>query len=390
MLRSLLAVLVVLLLGSAAAGAYWHYVALPAQQKQQAPGPGGRGGGGPVPVEAMSVKVEPAETAVEAVGTLLSNESVTVRPEVAGRIAAFHFEEGGRVTAGQLLVELDASTEKATLAEAKARLMLAQNNLERARELRRTNVGTQRALDEAEAAYKIAEAAVELAQAQFAKRQIKAPFDAKVGLRRVSVGEFVTAGTELTTLEQIDPIKVDFRVPELFLPAVAVGNPIRISVDAFPDRAFVGRVTAIDPAVDERGRALIVRAAIDNPDEALRPGLFARVQLTLSIKPEALWIAEEAIVPQGREQVVFRLVDQGEGKPKRVERVVVKTGMRRPGEVEIVEGLRAGDLVVTAGVGRVRDGAAAIVQAPGQGPRPGTGGGPPTARGAGTAPAPQG
>ncbi|MCX7629254.1 MAG: efflux RND transporter periplasmic adaptor subunit [Geminicoccaceae bacterium] len=362
MLRSVLSLLVVLLLGSAAAGAYWQYVALPAQHKQQAAAPGRGGGGGPVPVEAMAVKVAPAEISIEAVGTLLSNERVSVRPEVSGRVAAFHFEEGGKVAAGQLLVELDASVERASLAEARARLFLAQNNLERARELRRSNVGTQRALDEAEAAFRIAEAAVELAQAQLAKRQIRAPFDARVGLRRVSVGEFVAAGTELTTLEQLDPIKVDFRVPELFLPAVRVGNSIRVAVDAFPGRSFEGRVTAVDPAVDERGRALVVRATIPNADELLRPGLFARVRLTLSTKPEAYWIAEEALVPQGAEQFVFRLLDQGEGKPKKVERVAVKTGLRRPGEVEIVEGLRPGDLVVTAGVTRVRDGALALVR----------------------------
>ncbi len=385
MLRSLVSIFVVLLLGSAAAGAYWQYVALPAQQKQQTPAAGR--GNAPVPVEAMPVKIAPAEISVEAVGSLLSNERVSVRPEVSGRIAAFHFEEGGKVTAGQLLVELDASVERATLAEARARLFLAQTNLERARELRRSNVGTQRALDEAEAAFRIAEAAVELAQAQLAKRQIRAPFDARVGLRRASVGEFVTAGTELTTLEQIDPIKVDFRVPELFLPAVQVGNPIRITVDAFPDRSFEGRVVAIDAALDERGRSLVVRAAIPNQDELLRPGLFARVQLTLASKPEALWIAEEALVPQGGAQFVFRLVDQGPGEPKRVERVPVSIGMRRPGEVEITEGLKPGDLVVTAGVMRVRDGGLALVRRPGEAPRRGGEGGVPTA---GPAAAPSG
>lgn len=385
MLRSILAVIVVLLVGGGGAAAYWQLVALPAQQQKQQAGPGGRGGGGPVAVEAMPVKVAPAERTVEAVGTLLSNERVTIRPEVAGRIVALDLVEGGRVAQGQVLVELDASVERAALADAEARRLLALSNLERARELRRTNVGTQRALDEAEAGFRIAEAAVELARAQLAKRTIKAPFDAKASLRGVSVGEFVTAGTALFTLEQIDPIKVDFRIPELFLPAVRVGNEIRIAIDAFPGQSFAGRVTAIDPLVDERGRSLLVRASIANADEALRPGLFARVSLTLSIKPEALWIAEEALLPQAGKQYVFKVVDQGEGKPRTVARVEVTTGLRRPGEVELTSGVAAGDLIVVAGITKVREGAPIVVKVPG-GPPPAA----PTARGAAEGPARQG
>lgn len=384
MLRSLLAVLVVLLLGGGAA-AYWQLVALPAQQQQRLQaGPGGRGAGGPVAVEAMRVKVAPAERTVEAVGTLLSNERVTIRPEVAGRIVSLDLVEGGRVQKDQVLVELDASVERAALADAEARRLLALTNLERARELRRSNVGTQRALDEAEASFRIAEAAVELARAQLAKRVIRAPFDAKASLRGISVGEFVTAGTPLFSLEQIDPLKVDFRIPELFLPAVRVGNEIRVSIDAFPDRSFTGRVTAIDPLVDERGRSLLVRASIANPDESLRPGLFARISLTLSVKPEALWVAEEALVPQAGKQFVFRVVDQGEGKPKTVDRVEVTTGLRRPGEVELTSGVAAGDLVVVAGVTKLREGAPVTLLPATDGPRPGapSGANLPTARAA--------
>lgn len=381
-LRSILAVVVVLVVGGGGAAAYWQLVALPAQQQRQQVGPGGRGGGGPVVVEAASVRVSPAERTVEAVGTLLSNERVTIRPEVAGRIVALDLVEGGRVREGQVLVELEASIERAALADAEARRLLALNNLERARELRRTNVGTQRALDEAEASFRIAEAAVELAKAQLAKRTIRAPFDAKASLRGISIGEFVTAGTALFSLEQIDPIKVDFRVPEIFLPTVNVGNEIRVGIDAFAGRTFTGRVTAIDPVVDERGRSLLVRASIANPDEALRPGLFARVSLTLSVKPDALWIAEEALVPEGGKQFVFRIVDQGEGKPKTVKRVEVTTGLRRPGEVELTSGVAPGDLLVVAGVTKVREGTPVVLQTPGgTPPGPPVGPAPPTARG---------
>jgi membrane fusion protein (multidrug efflux system) len=188
----------------------------------------------------------------------------------------------------------------------------------------------------------------------------------------------------LFSLEQIDPVKVDFRIPELFLPAVRVGNEIRIGIDAFPGRSFTGRVTAIDPVVDERGRSLLIRASIANPDEALRPGLFARVSLTLSIKPDALWVAEEALLPQAGKQFVFRVVERGEGRPKTVERVEVVTGLRRPGEVEITSGVRAGDLVVVAGITKVREGAS-VTLLPATAPPPRDapdGTAPPTARGA--------
>jgi membrane fusion protein, multidrug efflux system len=213
LLRSLIAILVVLLVGAGAAGAYWQFVMVPGGQAATA-AIGGRGANrGPVPVEAAEVKVAPAEVTTEAVGTLSSNESVLLKPEVAGRIASINFEEGRPVKAGQVMIELDALVEKAQLIEAQAQLELATANLERARELRRSNAGTQRALDEAQAQQRTATASVDLAKARLAKLTLLAPFDAVAGLRRVSVGEFVTAGDELVNLEQIQPLKVDFRIP---------------------------------------------------------------------------------------------------------------------------------------------------------------------------------
>lgn len=259
MLRSLIAILVVLLVGAGAAGAYWQFVMVPGGQAATA-AIGGRGANrGPVPVEAAEVKVAPAEVTTEAVGTLSSNESVLLKPEVAGRIASINFEEGRPVKAGQVMIELDALVEKAQLIEAQAQLELATANLERARELRRSNAGTQRALDEAQAQQRTATASVDLAKARLAKLTLLAPFDAVAGLRRVSVGEFVTAGDELVNLEQIQPLKVDFRIPEVFLPSLFdVGGQKRILVvvDAIPEEQFSGRVYAVNPLVDEQGRAI--------------------------------------------------------------------------------------------------------------------------------------
>lgn len=373
MLRSLVAILVVLLLGAGAAGAYWTFVMAPAGDSATG-SLGGRGGGnrGPVPVEAAEVKVAPAEVTTEAVGTLGSNESVILKPEVAGRVVAINFEEGRSVRAGQVMVELDASIEKAQLVEAEAQLELATANLERARELRRSNAGTQRALDEAQAQQRTAAAAVDLAKARLAKLTLVAPMDAMAGLRLVSVGDFVTAGTEIVNLEQIQPLKVDFRIPEIFLPALndtAGQKRIQLRVDAFPDRAFTGRVYAINPLVDEQGRAIVVRAQIENPldprtgEPQLRPGLFARVTLTLSEQENALWVAEEALLPQGSRQFVYKVVPGAEGG-QQVALTEVTLGRRRAGEVQITTGLARGDVVVTAGLLKLRDKTAVTVQAP--------------------------
>lgn len=357
MLRSLLAVLVVLLVGVAAGGAYWKLVMVPGAQPA-AGGPGaGRGGpGGPVVVEALPVRVGDAETSIEAVGTLASNESVVIRPEVDGRVTAINFAEGTAVEARTPLLELDSSIERAELAQAEAQRDLARSNFDRAKELRRNNVGTQRALDEADSALRTAEAQVELARARLDKRSLAAPFAGTAGLRDVSPGEFVTAGTAIVNLEQLDPLKVDFRVPEIFLPAVAAGQTVALAIDAFPDREFAGVVKAIDPLIDKAGRSIVVRARIGNADGALRPGLFARVRLTLALRADALFVPEEAIQPQGERVFVFKVADGGEGKPQVAKLTEIKLGGRRRGEVEVREGLAPGDLVVTAGLLKVRDG----------------------------------
>lgn len=355
MLRSLLAIVAVLLVGSAAAATYWWAVMVPAQQAAQTGGPGRGGPGGPVPVEAKPVRVGDAETTIEAVGTLISNESVVLRPEVAGRVVAINFIEGGRVARGDVLVELDSSIESAELAQAQAQQILARSNFERAKELRRNNAGTQRALDEADAALRTANALVDLAQARLDKRRLVAPFDAWSGLRSVSPGDFVTTDTRIVNLEQTDPLKVDFRVPELFLPALAQGQRITLEIDAYPGEPFLGTVRALNPLVDAAGRAVVVRAEITNDAGKLRPGLFARVRLTLAERQNALFVPEQAVQPQGDKAFVFRVANGSDGKSV-AKLTAVVLGARRGGEVEVMEGLTPGDVVVDAGLLKIRDG----------------------------------
>lgn len=383
MLRSVVAVLIVLLVAAAGAVAYWLYVMVPAQQAGSA-GTGRGGPGGPVPVEAQPVRVGDAETSIDAVGTLLSNESVVLRPEVAGRVTAINFTEGGMLAKGTVVVELDSSIERAELQQAMAQQSLAHSNFDRAKELRRSNAGTQRALDESESAMKTADAAVDLAQARLDKRKLVAPFDGRAGLRNVSPGEFVEAGTAIVNLEQIDPLKVDFRVPELFLPAVEPGQRISLAIDAFPEQVFSGVVKALDPLIDRAGRAIVVRAEIGNDEKKLRPGLFARVSLTLAERQNAVFVPEQAIQPQGDQAYVFKVVDQTDGKPKLVKLTQVQLGNRHQGEVEIRAGLSAGDMIVTGGLLKIRDGAPIQVVAPG-GPPAAPPGGPPAAPAGGPA-----
>jgi membrane fusion protein (multidrug efflux system) len=215
---------------------------------------------------------------------------------------------------------------------------------------------------------RVDEAIVNFSRARLDKLTIEAPFDGVLGLRRVSVGEFVQAGAEIVNLEMVDPLKVDFRVPELFLAAVATGQRVAINVDAYPGRAFEGEVIAIDPAVDPGGRSVVIRARVPNANDALRPGLFARVALTLASRENAVFVPDQAIVPFGDQLFVFKVVDG------RAVQTRVRAGERRRGEVEILEGLAQGDVVITAGQIRVRDGVPVRVAPPaGQAPAQGQG-----------------
>ena len=303
-----------------------------------------------VPVEASKVVAAPLSEQVTAIGTLLSDEAVTISSEIAGRLKEIHFEEGQPVEKGALLFSLDDSVYRAQLDDASAKLKLAAQTNKRTSTLFSNKYATAQSADEAASNLAVNTAAVELARVQLDKTRITAPFAGIVGLRHVSAGEYITAGQALVNLEAIDPVKADFRVPEKFLPAIRVGQTIKIKVDAFPEDSFEGRVYAIDPRLDVAGRSLLVRAMVPNRDQRLRPGLFARVTVLLQLKEDALSVPEQAIVPQGESQFVFKIVD---GKAKLTK---VKIGTRREGRVEIVEGLTAGDQVVTAGQLKIRDG----------------------------------
>ena len=339
-------VIVALALAAAIGASHWHLNL----RADSTAGPQNSGGDRTTVVETAAVRTAMVSDVVNAVGTLRSNESVIVRPEIAGRIAAIHFDEGEPIERGQALVSLEDSTHRAELADAQASLNFAERTFRRLDSLFDQGSITARERDEARARLERARAAVELSRARLEKTDVDAPFAGNLGLRRVSPGDYVTPGQDMVNLEDIDPIKVDFRIPERFLSSLSTGQSIRVGVDAFPGRMFEGEVYAIDPQIDPAGRSIAIRARIDNAERVLRPGLFARVRLILDERPSALVVPEQALVPRGEQRYVFRVRD---GKARLTE---VRIGQRRSGQVEIVDGLVAGDTVVTAGQLKLRDG----------------------------------
>jgi membrane fusion protein (multidrug efflux system) len=361
-----LLVIGVSLAGIVALGA-WAYHAFraappPAVVSGVTSGPAGKAAGavrppGPpgnlaVAVETAVVASGPVREEVSAVGTLRSNESVVVRPEISGRIARLEFDEGKPVRKGQMLVALDDSVYAAELQQAKANLALQSSNYNRTVELARDNFVSANAKDQALNNLRVAEASLALAQARLAKTRILAPFSGIIGIRQVSVGDYVKEGQDLATLEDISSLKIDFRIPELFLTNLRRGQGIEVQTDAFPGKTFAAVLDAIDPLVDQNGRSLVLRGRLKNIDGTLRPGMFVRTRLIIAERPTALTIPEEALVPVGSSQYVFRVSG---GK---AERVKVDTGVRRAGRVEIMNGLSQGDVVVTAGQIKLRDGVA--------------------------------
>jgi membrane fusion protein (multidrug efflux system) len=322
---------------------------------KQGPGGGGAGkaqGGqtGPVRVEASKVIPAQMPQIITTVGSLRSDESVTLRPEVAGRIIDIKFTEGQRVSKGQTLIQLDSAVNQAEVQQARTNLDLAKSKYERAVDLAGKNFISGQARDEAKSAYELAVASLALVEARFSKTEIKAPFSGIIGLRVVSIGDYVKEGADLVNLEAIDPIKVDFRVPETFLRDVKVGQTLQITLDAIPGKNYDGKVIAVNPLLDAAGRSVVVRAQVRNQDTTLRPGMFARINLVTQTKRDAMTVPEEALVPQGTDNFVFRIID---GKALRAK---VETGQRREGKVEIVTGIEKDDVIVTAGQARLRDG----------------------------------
>ncbi len=311
--------------------------------------PAGAGGGGAhgVVVEAATVTPTILTLHQKAVGTLIGKEGVILRPEVAGRVTQLLFTEGQTVDAGQPLVQLDPAISAAQVAQAEAELALAQRNANRASALVGRGAGTAQAADETSSQLRVAQAELQVAKTNLDKTRITAPFSGTVGIRQVSLGDYVQPGQNLVSLQDLTAMKLDFRVPESALSHLAPGQKVELSVSPYPGEVFEGQVTGIDPLVDEATRSIAVRAEIPNRDGKLRPGLFAEVTLTTESRPDTLFVPASAIVPMGGKFFVFAITD---GKATLAP---VELGERESERVVITKGLSAGAQVVTAGTNKL-------------------------------------
>jgi membrane fusion protein (multidrug efflux system) len=333
--------------------AAWAIYATQHRNVAGAGGPPGAGGGRsnqPASVTLAAVRTERVSQKLEALGNARANESVDISSKISNVVTAVTFRDGERVKRGQVLVQLDNAQARADVAEAQAALTESESQYNRSRELLNTQALSKSSFDQLVATLAANRARLGAAQARLEDTVIRAPFSGRVGLRRVSVGTLISPGDVITTLDDTSVIKLDFSVPENFLAGLREGLSIRASAPAFPGRSFAGSVSSIDSRVDMNTRSVTVRALLANDDGALKPGMFLNVSLA-NDEREALVIPEEALTPEAERQYVFVV---SEGKVSRRE---VHIGGRRPGSVEVLAGLSAGERVIVEGTQKVRDGA---------------------------------
>lgn len=296
-----------------------------------------------LPAEVITVKTQQLDKTVSAVGVLRANESIMLRPEQSGRIEQIQFDEGEQVAQGTSLFKLDNSIYLAELKAAQARVELSKTDYERASNLLKKKVGSAQERDSTLAQLRVDQAQAALAKTRLDKMTIKAPFSGYTGLRMVSPGDYVEEGQDLVELTDISSMKLEFRVPEIYLSILQPGREITVNVDALPGEMIKGSVFAVSPAADQNAHNIEVLASVPNPNGTLRPGLFAQVKLLVD-RTESVVIPEQAIIPQDGNFSVMRL-----GAENTVEIVPVTLGQRRPGVVQIIEGLKQGDVIIVSG-----------------------------------------
>jgi len=311
-----------------------------------------------VDVVAAPARVDQLTLDLEALGNAHANESVEVTAKVSNLVTAVRFAEGQHVSKGAVLIELDGAQARAELAVAEAALGESTSQYKRSRELYSTHVLSQAQAEQIEATFKANQARVAAARARLADTVVRAPFSGRVGLRRVSVGSLVSPGTAITTLDDMSVIKLDFTIPEAQVAAVKTGLQIAAQSPAYPGATFAGRVASVDSRVDPQTRSVTVRALVPNVDGRLKPGMFLNVRMSRGTA-DGLVVPEEALLPEQGNVFVFVVKDG------RVSKRAIKTGQRRVGDVQVIDGLVAGELVVVEGTQKLRDGAAvSVAEAP--------------------------
>lgn len=306
----------------------------------------------PTQVIAVEARREAVAESLSLVGTLAANEWVEIKAELEAAVVEVGFDEGKPVTKGQLLFRLDESRLTAALAEAEVNLKLSKVNYDRAQQLLRDKTISQQEFDQLASRFESMQAAIAVKQREMKDTKIHAAFAGVMGARSVSVGQVIKKDTTLGMLVDLSPVKVEVSVPERFLSLLKLDQTIELRVAAFPGRKFAGQVYFIAPQVDTHTRTALVKAKIANTDFALKPGMFANLDLTLQLRADAVVVPEPAIMVNADRAMLY-IVDKDMNAQLRP----VKLGVRQAGVVEILEGVEAGQLVIVEGVQKVRPGA---------------------------------
>ena len=313
----------------------------------------------PAVIAAAEVQVDQWQPYLNAVGSVTATQGVFVTTEIAGQVAEIHAGSGQQVEAGDVLLKLDDRVDQADLKGLVAQRKLAQLQLERVEKLLKNKSASRSEFDAARAKLDGAEADVAAKQATTDQKTIRAPFSGQLGIADINLGQYLSPGTAIVPLEALDPVYVDYALPERHLGEVEVGQAIQVSVQAWPERYFEGVISAIDSGIDEGTRSVKLRATLDNPDLLLRPGMFAQVRTVLPTRDNILTLPRTAVTYNPYGETVFVVVEK-EGALV-VQSRPVKTGEVRDGRVEVVKGLEAGERVVSAGHNKLRNGQAVSI-----------------------------
>jgi len=311
-----------------------------------------------IQVIAVEAKRQPVTESLSLVGSLAANEMVEIKAETEGVVEEINFKEGQRVEKGQLLLKLDESKLAAALAEAEANFILSKANHERAKQLLKDKLISQQEFEQLTAQFEANQASIELKRRQLKDARVFAPFGGTVGARQISPGQVISRTTTLTWLVDLDPVKVEVKVPERYLRQLKVGQPLEFTVAAFPTEKFRGEVYFISPQIDEGTRTALVKARIPNPETKLRGGMFASLDLTLQLRDAAVVIPEPALMNNGDNFMVFIVDDKSTAQIRPIE-----IGLRLAGKAEVLKGLNGGEKVVVEGTQKLRPGAP-VKQAP--------------------------
>ena len=319
----------------------------------------------PTTVSSVQVKQEDWPPIFSSIGTISAVQGATVSAELAGTVAEIKFENGGVAKKGDVLMRLDTSSEDAQMKSAEADLELARSDLARARDLATRNVVSKAELDAAESKFKQKEGVVNNMRSMIAKKEVLAPFDGQLGIRQVNVGQMITAGQQVVSLQALDPLYVDFALPQQDLPKLSPGLEVRVHTDVVAERDFPGKLTALNSAVDPVTRNVTLQATIENKDHALRPGMFAKIDVLLLDKQKTLIVPGTAIsyAPYGDSVfVIEKKKDEKTGQESQVLRQqFVRVGEARGDFVSITKGLEGSEQIVSTGVFKLRNGIPVVI-----------------------------